>query len=154
EVRHVFNERSKMRTFIFAIAAIVAATWATDQAPAADRIPAFDIVRNCSAEVASAGIEKAAGCTKDETDAKNELDKSLPQIGASDKQACVGETRIGGAQSYVELLTCLEMSSGEFLDSKRQNSMIDAVQEPLVRNARAGQIARFSCPDIAKRLAA
>ena len=106
-----------MRTFIFAAAAIVATLWAIDQAPAADRIPAFDIVRNCNAEVASAGIEKVASCTKDETDAQNELNQRWPQFGASDKQACVGESSIGGAQSYVELLTCLEMSSGEFLAS-------------------------------------
>ena len=104
-----------MRTFIFAVAAIVAASWAIDRARAADRIPAFDIVRNCSAEVANVGTEKVADCTKDETDAKNELDKSWPQFGASDKQACVGESSIGGAQSYVELLTCLEMSSREYL---------------------------------------
>ena len=109
-----------MRTYIFAVAAIVAATWATDQATAADRIPAFDIVGNCSAEVANVGTEKVADCTKDETDAKNELDKSWPQFGASDKQACVGESGIGGAQSYVELLTCLQMFSGEFLASRRQ----------------------------------
>ena len=109
-----------MRTFIFAVVAIVAASWATDQAPAADRIPAFDIARNCGAEVASAGIEKVAGCTKDETDAKNELDKRWPEFGASNKQACVGESSIAAGQSYVELLTCLEMSSGEFLASRRQ----------------------------------
>jgi hypothetical protein len=106
-----------MRNFIFAVAAIVAASWAIDQARAADRIPAFDIVRNCSAEVASSGTEKVADCTKDETDAKNELDKRWPRFGASDKQTCVGESSIGGTQSYVELLTCLEMSSGEFLAS-------------------------------------
>jgi hypothetical protein len=120
EVRHVFNGEAKMRTFIFAVAAIVAASWSTDQALAVDRIPAFDIVRNCTAEVANVGTEKIADCTKDETDAKNELDKSWPQYGVSDKQACVGESSIGGAQSYVELLTCLEMFSGEFLASRRQ----------------------------------
>ena len=109
-----------MRNFIFSVAAIIAASWATDQTLATDRIPAFDIVRNCSAEVAAAGTEKVAGCTKDETDAKNELDKRWPRFGASDKQACVGESSIGGAQSYVELLTCLEMFSGEFLASRRQ----------------------------------
>jgi len=109
-----------MRNFIFSVAAIIAASWAIDQAPAADRIPAFDIVRNCSAEVAAAGIEKVAGCTKDETDAKNELDKRWPEFGASNKQACVGESSIAAGQSYVELLTCLEMSSGEFLASRRQ----------------------------------
>jgi hypothetical protein len=69
--------------------------------------------------VASVGTE-IADCTKDETDAKNELGKSWPQFGASDKQACVGESSIGGAQSYVELLTCLEMFSGEFLAGRRQ----------------------------------
>jgi len=104
-----------MRTFVFAAAAIVAASLATDQAVATDRVPAFDIVRNCSAEVAAAGIDKVADCTKDETDAKNELDKRWPELGASNKQACVGESSIGDAQSYVELLTCLEMFSGEFL---------------------------------------
>lgn len=106
-----------MRTFIFAAAAIVPALCAIDQARADDRVPAFDIVRNCSVEVASVGTE-IANCTKDETDAKNELAKRWPQFGASDKQACVGESSVGGGQSYVELLTCLEMSTGQF--SQRQ----------------------------------
>ena len=110
-----------MRTFIFAVVAIVAASWTTDQTLATDRIPAFDIVRNCSAEVAAAGIEKVASCTKDETDAKNELNKRWPEFGASNKQSCVGESSIGAGQSYVELLTCLEMSSGEFSASGHQN---------------------------------
>jgi hypothetical protein len=108
-----------MRTFIFAVAAIVAASWAIDQAPAADRIPAFDIVRNCSAEVASVAGTEIADCTKDEIDAKNELDKRWPQFSASNKQTCVVESSIG-VQSYVELLTCLEMSSGEFSASGHQ----------------------------------
>ena len=69
--------------------------------------------------MASGGTE-IANCTKDETDAKNELAKRWSQFGASDKQTCVGESGIGGAQSYVELLTCLEMSSGGFLASRRQ----------------------------------
>src|SRR5262245_47795352 len=109
-----------MRTFIFAVAAIVAASWATDQAPAADRVPAFDIVRNCSAEVANVGTEKIPDCAKDEAEAKDELDKRWSQFGASDKKACVGESSVGGAQSYVELMTCLEMSSGEFLANRRE----------------------------------
>ena len=109
-----------MGTFIFALAVIVAAAWSTEQATAADRIPAFDIVHNCTAEVESAGIEKVAGCTKDETDARNELDKRWSEFGASSKQACIGESSGGAGQSYVELLTCLEMSGGEFLASRRQ----------------------------------
>ncbi|NEV00272.1 hypothetical protein [Bradyrhizobium uaiense] len=109
-----------MRTIIFAIGAIVAASSAINQAKAADRIPAFDIAQNCTAEVVSAGIEKVAGCTKDETDARNELDTRWSEFGASNKQACIGESSVGAGQSYVELLTCLEMSSGEFLADRRQ----------------------------------
>jgi hypothetical protein len=108
-----------MRTFIFALAAIVPASFAIDQAWAADQIPAFDISRNCSAEVASVGTE-IANCAKDETDAKNELATRWRQFGASDKRACVEESSIGGGQSYVELLTCLEMSNGQFSASGYQ----------------------------------
>ena len=109
-----------MRTFIFAVAAIVAASWAIDQAPAADRIPAFDIVRNCSAEVASVAGTEIADCTKDEIDAKNELTQRWSEFGASEKKTCTGEASTGGDKSYVELLTCLEMSSGEFSASGHQ----------------------------------
>jgi hypothetical protein len=109
-----------MRTFIFALAVIVAAAWSTEQTTAAERMPTFDIVQNCGAEVASAGIEEVACCAKDETDARNELDKRWSEFGASSKQACIGESSVGAGQSYVELLTCLEMSGGEFLASGRQ----------------------------------
>ena len=109
-----------MRTIIFVLGAIVAASWAIDQAKAADRIPAFDIARNCTAEVESSRTEKVAGCPKDETDARNELDKRWSEIDASNKQSCIRQSSVGAGQSYVELLTCLEMSSGEFLVSRRQ----------------------------------
>jgi hypothetical protein len=104
-----------MRTFIFAAAVIVAVSCAIDRVQAADGIPDFNVARNCSAEVASTGIGTGvASCTKDETDAKNELDKRWGKYGASDRHACVGESTTGGDQSYVELLTCLEMSTGQF----------------------------------------
>jgi hypothetical protein len=49
---------------------------------------------------------------KDENDAKGQLAKSWSRFSASQKQACVGESAVGGDQSYVELLICLEMSAG------------------------------------------
>ena len=109
-----------MRTFIFALAVIVAAAWSTEQTTAAERMPTFDIMQNCGAEVASADLEEVAGCAKDETDARNEPDKRWSEFGVSNKQACIGESSVGAGQSYVELLTCLEMSGGEFLASRRQ----------------------------------
>ena len=109
-----------MRTFIFAVAAaVVPALCAIDQARAADQLPVFDIVRNCNAEVASIGTE-VASCTKDEKDAENEPAKGWSQFGASEKKACVAESSNGGGQSYVELLTCLEMPSGQFSASGDQ----------------------------------
>jgi hypothetical protein len=74
--------------------------------------------------VASGGTE-IANCTKDETDAKNELAKRSPQFGASEKQACVGESSIGGGQRYVELLTCLKMFTGQFSASGNRNNDAD-----------------------------
>src|SRR6516165_8663437 len=82
-----------MRTFFFALAAIVPA-FAIDRAGAADELPAFDIARNCREEVIGA-ITTVDSCTKDETDAKNELTKRWSQFGASDKKSCIGEASIG-----------------------------------------------------------
>jgi Tfp pilus assembly protein PilV len=103
----------RMRTFIFALAAIVPA-FAIDRAGTADELPAFDIARNCKAETADASVEGPASCTKDETDAKNQLAKRWSSYSASQKKECVGESTTGGEKSYVELLTCLEMSTGHF----------------------------------------
>ena len=101
-----------MRTFFFALAAIVPA-FTIDQAKAADEPPAFDIARNCREEVVGA-ITSVDACTKDEIDAKNELTKRWSQFGAWEKKSCIGEASIGGDKSYVELLTCLQMSTGMF----------------------------------------
>jgi hypothetical protein len=102
-----------MRSCFFALAAIVPA-FAIDQARAADEPPAFDIARNCREEVVGAAIATPESCTKDETDAKNELTKRWSQFDASAKKSCIGEAEIGGDKSYVELLTCLEMATGQF----------------------------------------
>jgi hypothetical protein len=100
-----------MRTSILALAAIVP-IFAIDWARAADEVPEFDINRNCKAETSGAGIEGPAHCTQDETDARNQLVKRWSSYSASQKKECVGESVIGGEKSYVELLTCLEMSAG------------------------------------------
>jgi hypothetical protein len=108
-----------MRTLIFALAAIVPAL-AIDRAGAADEMPAFDIARNCNEETAGAAIGGPASCMKDETDAKNQLAKRWSSYGASQKKQCVGESSIGGEKSYVELLTCLEMDSGQLSTGQNQ----------------------------------
>ena len=102
-----------MRTFIFGLAAILPA-FAIDLARGADdAVPTFDIARNCKEE--TTGVTGGpAPCTKDETEAKNQLTQRWSSYGASQKRDCVGESGSGGEKSYVELLTCLEMSTGQY----------------------------------------
>jgi hypothetical protein len=101
-----------MRACIFALAAIVPA-FAIDRAGAADGPPVFDIAKNCREEVVGATTTVDA-CTRDETTARNDLTKRWSQFSASARKSCIGEATIGGDKSYVELLTCLEMSTGQF----------------------------------------
>ena len=108
-----------MRSFIFALAVVVPASCLMDQASAADRIPTFNIAKNCAAEVAG-GANTAEACTKDETTAKDELTKRWSEFSASNKKSCIGESTTGGEQSYVELLSCLEMSAGGHFSSGQQ----------------------------------
>lgn len=106
-----------MRTFIFALVAIVLARFAIDQARAADRLPAFDINQSCKAEASGTGVG-ADACLRDEKDAKDQLAKNWSGFSAAQKRACVEESSVGGDQSYVELLTCLEMSAGGHFTTK------------------------------------
>ena len=94
---------------------------------AADPVPKFDIGPSCrSAAVASAVIatRDAAGCERDESTARDTLEKEWRQFTPSDQARCVRLVTLGGGPSYVELLTCLEMAKqarelpgGDQLDS-------------------------------------
>jgi len=107
-----------MRTFIFGLAAILPA-FAIDLARAADdTVPTFDITRNCKEE--TTGVGGSASCTKDETEAKNRLTQRWSSFGASQKRDCIGESSTGGEKSYVELLICLEMSTGQYSPNDSQ----------------------------------
>lgn len=105
-----------MRNSIFGLA-IVASVVAIGPTRAADGLPVFDIARNCKLETAGSGMGN--NCTTDETDARNQLARRWPSFSASQKSDCIGESSAGGGESsYVELLTCLEMSSGQFEEKK------------------------------------
>jgi hypothetical protein len=100
-----------MRFFILAFS-LFALAW-TGVAEAADRVPSFDIARNCRSEAAGVPNSKQslAECQRDETDAKKQLNQEWPKFGPEPRKTCLELSSIGGEQSYVELQTCLEMSS-------------------------------------------
>jgi hypothetical protein len=97
-----------MRAFLFVLACLVT------PARAADEVPAFDIDRNCKADAAAVGNlggDPLESCKRDEADAKRRLAEQWSHFAAKPKRDCIGESSMGGEQSYVELLSCLEMFS-------------------------------------------
>jgi hypothetical protein len=78
---------------------------------AADSVPKFDVERTCRA-AGRAGLpgRDSAECQRDEQDARSKLEKDWSQYSAAQRSQCDDLVTTGGAPSYVELLTCLEMA--------------------------------------------
>jgi hypothetical protein len=77
-----------------------------------DGVPRFDVARSCREARAYTGDDKNLayrGCMKDENDARAELARKWAKFKPGDRKDCAAQ---GAAPvpSYVELLTCLEMS--------------------------------------------
>lgn len=75
---------------------------------AAEGLPNFDIRSICSG--ISDGFETSAGCAADEQSAREKLSKVWTKYASTDRSECAESTSEDGLPSYVELLTCLEMS--------------------------------------------
>ena len=76
--------------------------------PVADTPPQLDVVRECRAEVGDQTGQQR--CVADDNRARDELKKEWSSFNGSERRLCGQETAMGGASSYAELLTCLEMS--------------------------------------------
>jgi hypothetical protein len=78
----------------------------------AAEIPTLDVDRTCRAESAT-GQNKSAieSCLTDERSAREQLAKEWEQFAVAMRTSCTREaTGIAGVQSYVELLTCLQIA--------------------------------------------
>jgi hypothetical protein len=76
----------------------------------ADEVPLLDVSRTCRTEAAT---NKSAidGCMADERTAREQLAKEWVQFAISIRTNCTREAAgIIGIQSYVELLTCLQIA--------------------------------------------
>jgi hypothetical protein len=83
---------------------------------AADKIPELNIEPTCRAAattnvraVANANQDTSA-CKRDENDARGKVEQEWSGFSADDRSHCVRLSTLGGSPSYVELLTCLELS--------------------------------------------
>ena len=78
----------------------------------ADDVPKLDFAKSCRTDVAAypgGGGNKA--CLTDEQNARNTLVKQWKQFGQDSRTRCTRMvTDMVGTQSYVELLTCLQMA--------------------------------------------
>ena len=75
-------------------------------------VPKFNAEPSCRAAAAVAVItgRTTENCMNDERDAHDQLQKSWTDYSAADTSHCLALVRSGGGPSYVELLSCVEMS--------------------------------------------
>jgi hypothetical protein len=98
-------------------------------------VPQFNIAKECRFEGGSSTIVDR--CSRDETAALAQLRAEWGQFGGADQKTCRGETTIGGFESYVELLTCLEMARDA---ATTTNYSDDQRAEPESRPMLAGRL--------------
>jgi hypothetical protein len=87
--------------------------------PVADNIPHLDVARECQAEVGNPTSIKS--CIDEENRWRQELEKEWLSFDATDRRQCGQEAAMGGATSYAEFLTCLEMARDTRRDENAQN---------------------------------
>jgi hypothetical protein len=97
--------------------AVAAATFCAQQsAVLADEVPTFDVRKSCKADVqafqgTAGGQANPNACLADEQTARATLVSQWTQFAPETRSRCaqmVGDS--AGPQSYVELLTCLQMA--------------------------------------------
>ncbi|MBV8765028.1 MAG: hypothetical protein JO137_10815 [Hyphomicrobiales bacterium] len=102
--------------------------------PALKALPKLDIKGTCRRAQPLTGQQSAyQGCINDETDAQRELSRTWFDFKPGPRSTCTQETHIGGAPSYVELLTCLQLDKQAVeaqIENKKQLNVPQAPTEP------------------------
>jgi hypothetical protein len=100
---------SALQPIIFAGSLMLASTHITS---AADAVPNFDVGPSCRAAATAAvtATRDENACKADERVALDKLKQDWGQYNDAQRNHCVGLSSLGGAPSYVELLTCLELA--------------------------------------------
>lgn len=92
--------------------ALLVSNWSI---PVSDRMPEMKVEALCQATTAidkAMGLSEAqslADCMRDETAAQQQLQTMWQGTAPSVRDRCEGEASSAGAQSYVDLLTCIQM---------------------------------------------
>ncbi len=76
--------------------------------------PRFDIEATCRAapRLEPTDPNPYQSCVRDETEARNQLDRQWASFNPGQRAECVRATGVGGSPSFVDVLTCIQMASG------------------------------------------
>jgi hypothetical protein len=81
---------------------------------AADKVPELNSEPSCraatNAEISISANRDEKACLRDESNAHDKLQAQWGQYTAQQRSTCLSMSSTGGYPSYVEVLTCLEMS--------------------------------------------
>jgi len=95
-------------------AAFLALSVLGQPSPISDRLPRLDVEALCSDVIAgdkASGLPRdASSCVADEKAAQQQLESTWPTVPAGPRETCESLALSGGGQSYVDLLTCLQMA--------------------------------------------
>jgi hypothetical protein len=80
--------------------------------PVSDQVPKLNVSPSCkaAASVAISDSQSFDACMKDEDSARQELVKVWQTYPVADRGRCSSEASLGGVDSYVDLLVCLQMT--------------------------------------------
>jgi hypothetical protein len=85
---------------------------AAQAARADDGVPNYNVKPECSfTQSVIPAPENETQCLKEERAARAKLQQNWANYPSADRSECVGESSTGGSPSYVDLLTCLEMTA-------------------------------------------
>jgi hypothetical protein len=81
-------------------------------AAAQDRVPDYNVKPECQfTQSVIPSPESEKQCLREEQAARVKLEQNWASYPSGDRAECVGESSTGGSPSYVDLLTCLEMTA-------------------------------------------
>lgn len=83
----------------------------------AEEVPRFDITAMCRAapRLEASDQDTYQNCVRDETEARNQLERQWASFDARQRDMCTRDTTVGGSPSYVDILTCIQIANGNAL---------------------------------------
>jgi hypothetical protein len=107
------DRRKSMKKFVMVTALAAVSFGAPVSIAAADEVPTYDVRKCCKVDLQSYSTAQTnSGCLADEQNARATLVSQWTQYTPESRSRCSSMVgNVAGPQSYVELLTCLQMAS-------------------------------------------